>query len=184
MISLNTFLVALALAMDAFTVSISGGASLNKPTMRKSLLTASYFGFFQFFMPILGWYGGTFFSGIINAYDHWVAFVLLVLVGGKMVFEFFTEVEEKSFSLNHKMLLLLAIATSIDALGVGLSYAFLHVQIIIPSIVIGVVTFIFSVVGVCLGKTLKRILKNKAELIGGIILIGIGLNILKTHDVF
>ena len=184
MIMIDDFIIAIALAMDALTVSVSGGAALNKPTLKKALLVASYFGFFQFFMPILGWYGGMFFNNVIDSYDHWIAFGLLIIVGGKMIWEFFKNIEEKAFSLNHKLLLVLSIATSIDALGVGLSYAFLNKSIMTPAIIIGVVTFVFSTIGVCLGKSFKKVLGSKAELVGGIILIAIGVNILINHGVF
>lgn len=184
MIMIDDFIIAIALAMDALTVSISGGAALNKTTLKKALFVASYFGFFQFFMPILGWYGGMFFNKIIDSYDHWIAFGLLIIIGGKMILEFFWGAEEKEFSLNHKLLFILSIATSIDALGVGLSYAFLNKAIMTPSIIIGIVTFIFSTIGVYLGKSLKKVLKNKAEFVGGIILMAIGINILINHGVF
>lgn len=184
MIMIDDFIIAIALAMDALTVSVSGGAALNKPTLKKALLVASYFGFFQFFMPILGWYGGMFFNNVIDSYDHWIAFGLLIIVGGKMILEFFKNIEEKKFPLSHKVLLVLSIATSIDALGVGLSYAFLNKLILIPSIIIGAVTFFLSTIGVYLGKNLKKVLGGKAEFVGGIILIAIGINILINHGVF
>ncbi len=180
----STIFIAIALAMDVFTVSISGGTLLKKIKPKDALTVGLYFGLFQAGMTFIGWKGGQLFRIIIEPFDHWVAFGLLLFIGGKMIHNSLKETEDIKFSLSHKILLLLAIATNIDAFGVGLSYAFLNKSLLFPLIIIGVTAFIFAIVGLYLGKLLKKILKNKAELIGGIILILIGLKIIYDHGVF
>ena len=180
----NTLLIAVALAMDCFTVSIGGGSSLKKMKCSDALTVGAYFGGFQFLMTWLGWQGGTALSAYINAIDHWIALILLLIIGIKMIIEAYKSDEQKKFSLNHKILLIMAIATSIDALGVGLSYAFLNQAIIDSAIIIGIVSFLFSAAGMHLGKMLKKALNGKAEIIGGLILIGIGLKIALEHGAF
>lgn len=182
---INTILIASALAMDAFTVSVSTGSLSGRHTMKEALLIAGYFGFFQFAMPLAGWTGGFFFKNLINSFDHWIAFGLMLAIGGKMLWETKkVEEETREYVLKHVSLLFLAIATSIDALGIGLSYAFLDKDILSPSIIIGIITFILSFVGYNLGRILKSIVKNKAEIFGGIVLIAIGFKILSDHGVF
>ncbi|MBT4917185.1 manganese efflux pump [Candidatus Peregrinibacteria bacterium] len=181
---LNTVLIAIALAMDSFTVSISGGSSMKKIKLKDSITIGLYFGFFQFFMTVLGWKSGIVFSEIIDSFDHWIALGLLVFIGGKMIFNSFKKTECTKFSFTHKTLFILAIATSIDALGIGLSYALLDKSVIFTSTIIGIVAFTFSAGGIYLGKLCKKALKNKAELIGGILLILIGLKIAYEHGVF
>ena len=178
---ITIILIAFGLAMDSFTVAISGGAATLKAKIKSALLVAFYFGFFQGFMTFLGWYGGSAFNAWIEAFDHWVAFVLLIFIGGKMIREAIKNKEIKKIKLTHKLLFILAIATSIDALGTGISFAFLDASIITPSLVIGITAFLFSFFGFYLGKMLSKILKNKAMLAGGIILIGIGFKILVEH---
>ncbi len=173
---LNILIVAIALAMDSFTVSISGGASLKKVTLKDVLWVAGYFGFFQFFMTILGWQGGLLFNDLVSRYAPWIAAGLLLVIGGKMIYESFEKMEDESFSFSHKMLFTLAVATSIDALGVGLGYSLLNKPVFTYSIIIGITAFIFSALGVYLGKFLKQLLSNKAELLGGLILVGIAVN--------
>lgn len=173
-----------ALAMDSFSVSVTAGSSMKDIKIYQSLLIAGYFGFFQWLMTCLGWYGGLCLNDLISSIDHWIALGLLVLIGGKMIYESFKCNQEKSFIFNHKILLILAIATSIDAFGVGLSYSLLDKPIIFISVLIGIITFIFSFFGVYIGKCLHCILKNKMELIGGLILIGIGIKIAIDHGVF
>lgn len=180
----NTLIVALALAMDSFTVSISGGAILQKVKIKNALLVGAYFGLFQGLMFALGYVGGGNLRNYIDSYDHLIALGLLLFIGGKMVIESFSKNDERTFSLKHKTLLVLAIATSIDALGVGLSYSFLNKSVVAPSITIGAVSFVCAGFGLYLGKILKQILKKKAELIGGIILIAIGINIAYEHGAF
>ncbi|MFH1533961.1 MAG: manganese efflux pump MntP family protein [Nitrospirota bacterium] len=180
----NTFIVAFALAMDSFTVSISGGAIMEKVRVKNAILVGAYFGLFQCVMFVLGYVGGDNLRNYIDSYDHWIALGLLIFIGGKMIIESFSKTDGQAFSLKHKTLLILAIATSIDALGVGLSYSFLNKSVLVPSITIGIVAFLFSGFGLYLGKILKQILKKKAELIGGIILIAIGINIAIEHGAF
>lgn len=181
---LNTIIIAFALAMDSFTVSISSGAILKKIKIQNALLVGAYFGLFQSLMFILGYMGGDNLRNYIDSYDHWIALGLLVFIGGKMIFETLGKNNGQTFSLKNKTLFILAIATSIDALGVGLSFAFLNKSIIFPSITIGGLAFILSGFGLYLGKILKQVLKKKAELIGGIILIVIGINIAIEHGAF
>ena len=178
---LNTIFISIALAMDCFTVSVSGGASIKNNRLGDSVMVGLYFGAFQMFMTLLGWQGGVLLASVINAYDHWIAFILLLFIGGKMLAESFKEPEEKKFQLNHRILAILAIATSIDALGVGFSYGFMAESIITASIIIGITSFLLSFMGMQLGKILKKIMNGKAELLGGIILIIIGLKLLIEH---
>lgn len=180
----NTLFIAVALAMDALAVSISSGASLIKTRLKDVLLISFYFGFFQFFMPLLGWGGGNYFNDLLKSFDHWLAFGLLFFIGGKMIAESFKKEKNMKFVLSHKLLIVLAISTSIDALGIGFSYALLDKAIFIPAVIIGLVAFLFSAVGTYLGKILKNIFKNKTTLVGGIILIIIGIKILFDHGVF
>ena len=182
---MDSLLIAIALAMDAFSVAITGGATLKKPQLKDSFLVGIYFGVFQGIMPIIGWQAGKCFEKLISSFDHWIAFAMLFFIGGKMVIEPFRKKEDEThFELTHKLLIILAIATSIDAMGVGLSYALLERPIMLASLIIGIVAFLFSFFGIYLGKCLKKIVKNKAELIGGIILLGIGVKILFDHGVF
>lgn len=176
--------ISLALAADAFSVSVSGGAGIKKPSLQNTLLISGYFGFFQFIMPIIGWYAGTSFQQYITSFDHWFAFILLAFIGGKMIWEFFQHEERKPFSLTHKTLLILAIATSIDALGVGLSQAVIDQPILGLALTIGIVTFLFCALGTHLGAYFKGVIGNKAELAGGLLLIAIGIAILIEHGVF
>jgi len=181
---LTVFLIALGLAMDAFAVSLSGGFAVGKATPRQTLRLAFHFGLFQFFMPILGWAAGLTVQNLIQAYDHWVAFALLAGIGGKMVYESFkTEKEEKKASdiTRGASLVLLSLATSIDALAVGLSLSLLRVRILYPSAVIGVVCFALTAFGFAFGSRLGRLLGRRMELLGGMVLIGIGVRILIEH---
>lgn len=178
----NILLIAIALAMDSFSVAISGGASLKSVRFKDALFVAAYFGFFQCFMTLLGWQGGLLFNEVMRVYAPWVAMILLFLIGIRMIYEAFSKKEEEAdFSLRHKMLLMLAIATSIDALGVGLGYSLLGEPVLTYSLIIGCVAFIFSGMGVYLGKVLKNILGNKAEILGGLILVGIALKMAFTQ---
>jgi len=182
---ISIFLIALGLAMDAFAVSLTVGMSTSRKERWTMALKASvFFGGFQGLMPLIGWAIGISFANYIEKIDHWVAFILLVLIGGKMIFEAIKEddksgKEEKGYS--NKRFLILAIATSIDALAVGISFAFLNVNIISSVIIIAIVTFILSMIGVYLGKALGKIFGAKAEIIGGAILIIIGIKILIDH---
>jgi manganese efflux pump family protein len=187
---LATLLIALALSMDAFAVSIASGICVAKLSLRHALRASFFFGVFQFAMPIAGWLLGGTFRGYIQGFDHWIAFGLLAFVGGKMIKESF-EVkdpqscsdEEKSRSdiRSLKTLLLLSVATSIDALAVGLSYSMIHSPILIPSLVIGLVTFGLCMVGVEFGKRVGARFERWAVVAGGVVLMGIGVKLLIDH---
>lgn len=173
-------LIAFSLAMDAFAVSVSTGIAQPKLSWYQKLNLGLWFGCFQFAMPLLGWFLGSRLLTYISAIDHWVAFGLLAFIGGNMVVNALKdEVDEAPITLSLGRLALLATATSIDALAVGVSLSCMHEISILPSaILIGVVAFGMSVVGVCLGGRLGGLFQKRAELLGGVILIGIGLKFL------
>lgn len=174
---ISIFLLAVGLAMDAFSVSITRGLSL-KCNIKYALTIAIFFGGFQALMPVLGWYSGMQLQSLISAVAPWIAFILLAAIGIKMIHESFSSEEEicKVFSL--KELLILSIATSIDAFAVGVTFAILNISIITPIIIIGLVTFVLSFIGVYIGKNMGHLFGNKIEILGGLILIAIGLKIL------
>ena len=179
-------LIAFGLAMDAFAVSIASGAAMKRFELRDALKMGLFFGGFQAFMPVIGWLAGTGMKSFITGWDHWLAFGLLSLVGGKMIYEALvmnenTEAGGKNCPFDTGVLLVLALATSIDALAVGITFSVLSVSIILPVIVIGLVTFILSAAGVQLGVKGGHFFENKIEIFGGLILIGIGLKILLEH---
>ncbi len=175
------------LAMDAFSVSITDGIIIGRAKLSQSFKIAIFFGLFQFIMPIIGYIAGSTFSGIIESFDHWVAFALLVFIGGKMAYEaLFSRDEEQTASdpLAIKTLLVLAVATSIDALAVGITFATISAPVLLSSAIIGIVTFIISAIGVMLGSKLGSAAGNRAQVIGGVILIAIGAKILIEHLFF
>lgn len=176
-------LISIGLAMDALAVSVAGGFSLKQLRIRHALLIAFAFGFFQALMPIIGWGIGLAVKDYIQRFDHWIAFGLLAFVGGKMVYESFVikEEEEKQNILHIRTLLLLAVATSIDALAVGLNFAFLEVSLFLAVAIIGLITFILCFLGVYIGNRFGHIFESKLELAGGVILIGMGVKILVEH---
>lgn len=185
---MNLFLVvpiALALAMDAFAVSV--GLSVLPEGLNNSqrLRLAAFFGFFQFLMPLVGWLAGQGFLNYIRDVDHWVAFGLLFLIGGKMVIESFrgggSTKKISSDPTKGMTLVLLSIATSIDAFAVGLSFAAIQMRILYPAIIIGLIAFAMSFVGTKIGPAIGRMAGRKAELLGGLILIFIGIKILTEH---
>ena len=179
---LSILIIAVGLAMDAFAVSITCGLTLNKLKIKHAFAIALSFGFFQGAMPIIGWLAGVGFRDFISNIDHWLAFGLLVAIGGKMIYESFKlESSVKNRELSWNFLLFLSIATSIDAFAVGLSFSFLNVKIITPACIIGIVTFILSMAGVVIGKKVGHLFERKIEVFGGVILILIGLKILLTH---
>ena len=171
---LSTFLVAVGLAMDAFSVSLAGGAALKKDIAKTAVLTAFMFGFFQFAMPVLGWLVGAPISSIIDPYGYWIVVALFFFIGGKMIYDAVKGEEEGVSLIGFKVLILLAVATSIDALAVGISYGLLGEAILLPSVIIGVVAFAFSFAGVLAGHKLSGVLGSKMEIFGGVILILIG----------
>ncbi len=184
---ISVFLIAVSLAMDAFAVSLTSGLKLKKPTLRSALYIGSFFGFFQFIMPLIGYFFTFFFVSRlenfdIDTYTKIIAFVLLAFIGGNMLKEAFSKDdeadEEKEFSLSLGYIIPLAIATSIDALSVGVAFALLKVEILSSSILIGIVALTISTVGVFLGSKLGEKLQSKAEIFGGVVLILIGLKIL------
>lgn len=177
------FLIAVGLSMDAFAVSICKGLSVGAVRARHALTAGLWFGGFQALMPFLGWLLGSRFQGLITSVDHWIAFVLLCAIGGNMVRESRTcgACGEMDASFAPKVMLPLAVATSIDALAVGVSFAFLSVNIGAAVSFIGVITFALSMVGVKVGSLFGAKYKSKAELAGGIILILMGLKILLEH---
>ena len=175
---LDLFILAVGLSMDAFAVSVCKGLSLGKIKPKHMCIAGTWFGGFQALMPLIGYFLGSFFAEMIEKYDHWVAFVLLAIIGGNMIKESFGKDEKVDSSMDVKSMLLLAIATSIDALAVGVTFAFLQVQIVPAVSFIGVITFIFSAVGVKIGSLFGTKYKSKAELFGGIVLVLIGIKIL------
>jgi len=173
--------IAIGLAMDAFAVSITSGAVVDRIKFRYGLKVASSFGFFQAIMPIFGWLAGRSFFDMIRPADTWVAFILLLTIGIKMIYNSFQKIEKKKIpKLSGKTLLLLSIATSIDALAVGLSLSLVNVNIFIPALIIGITTLFLSMVGMFIGKHVGHLFGNRAELLGGAILILIGFKILLT----
>lgn len=173
------FVLAVGLSMDAFAVSICKGLSLGKIRVKHMCIAGAWFGGFQALMPLIGYYLGSVFSHIITTYDHWIAFVLLAIIGGNMIKESLDKDEEKAdASMSVKSMFLLAVATSIDALAVGVTFAFLDVNIIPAVSFIGIITFICSALGVKIGSIFGTKYKSKAEFFGGTVLIIIGLKIL------
>lgn len=179
---IELFLIAVGLSMDAFAVAVCKGLAMPKMSWKGAAIVGLYFGGFQALMPFLGYLLGAGFKDAISAYDHWVAFILLALIGGNMIRES-REDEEESLdaSLSFRSMVLLAIATSIDALAVGVTLAFLDVPILSSVCFIGVVTFCLSLVGVKAGNVFGCKYKSKAEFVGGLVLILIGLKILLEH---
>ena len=180
---LSILLIALGLSADCFAVAFSGSISMKTVSPAQILRTALVFGAFQAVIPVLGWLAGLTVVDLIAEYDHWVAFALLALVGGRMIWETFrSEDAQKRVDISRGVLLLtLALATSIDALAIGLTFAFLRVNIWLACSTIGVMAFGMTVVGFVLGRKAGALLGKYAEAIGGVILIGIGLRILLSH---
>ena len=181
------FLIGVGLSMDAFAVSICKGLGMKRLNMKQALVIGLFFGGFQALMPLIGWALGTQLADFITPIDHWIAFILLVLIGGKMLLDAFREGDEedadepKDTRLDFKELLMLAIATSIDALAVGITFAFLGVNIVVAIAVIGVTTFVLSVMGVAVGHAFGARYEKGATIAGGIVLILIGCKILLEH---
>jgi putative Mn2+ efflux pump MntP len=180
---LTILVIAFALAMDAFAVSITSGIAIKRLRIEHALRIAFFFGLFQAVMPVMGWLAGAGMKDFISGVDHWIAFGLLSLIGCKMIYESTKmEPEKKGINpLNIYVLLFFSMATSIDALAVGISFAFLQIAIITPAVVIGIVTFSLSFLGVSVGNRLGHFFEQKIELAGGLILIAIGIKILVDH---
>jgi putative Mn2+ efflux pump MntP len=181
---LNIIGIAVGLAMDAFAVSIAAGVALGRVTFRPAFRLAWHFGLFQFMMPILGWWVGSTVAGYVAAWDHWLAFTLLAFVGGKMLLDAFRrdQTTPRANPTKGWMLVVLSVATSIDALAVGLSMAFLGVPVLAPAIVIGLVALAFTAVGVVLAGRLFRRCGRLALAVGGLVLIAIGLRVVIGHS--
>lgn len=184
---IELFLIGVGLSMDAFAVSICQGLSMTKIRWGHALTVGVYFGGFQALMPLIGWMLGSQFAGRIQQYDHWVAFVLLVIIGGNMIREALSDEEDEAedaavgTGLDHKKLFLMAVATSIDALAVGVTFAFLDTAILPAIGIIGTTTFCISVAGVAVGCWFGARYKKRAEITGGAILMLLGVKILLEH---
>jgi putative Mn2+ efflux pump MntP len=179
--------ISIALAMDAFAVAIATGVALKTVSSRQAFRLAWHFGLFQALMPIVGWYLGSVVRSEIEAYDHWIAFALLGGIGFKMIYESFGKDEDSQGDPTRGMtLVVLSIATSIDALAVGLSLSMLGLSIWWPALIIGIIALLFTALGLYLGKSVSKAssISGYAELFGGIVLIGIGIKILWEHGVF
>lgn len=186
--NLSIIFIAIGLSMDAFAVAIVTSLTLKNVSKRQIFRLSFHCGFFQFMMPVAGWFLGASFSKYIQAFDHWVAFALLAVIGGKMIYESFEDDKEEE-KTNDKLidptrgfsLLFIAVATSIDAMAVGLSLAMLDINIWYPSVIIGLVTFSLTVLGMKIGERVGKKFSSHMEVVGGLILIGIGLKILVEH---
>lgn len=175
-------LLGIGLAMDAFAVSICKGLSMKKMNWKNAIIIALYFGIFQALMPVIGYFLGTTFEGLVTKFDHWLAFALLLAIGGSMIKEAFSKEEEnKNDKVDFKTMSVLALATSIDALAVGITFAFFEVNVLLAVTIIGLITFIISIIGVKIGNRFGDKYQSKAELMGGIILILLGIKILLEH---
>lgn len=179
----SVILTAIGLAMDAFAVSLTVGMAVKDEEKNKIAIKCGiYFGIFQGVMPLIGWALGIRFTRYIQKVDHWIAFVLLCLIGVKMIADSLKSKEEEEVQeYSNKTFVILAVATSIDALAIGVTFAFLKINIISSVIIIAVITFVFSVAAVYLGKVIGCFIKNKAGILGGIILIIMGIKILLEH---
>jgi putative Mn2+ efflux pump MntP len=182
----SILLIAVALAMDALAVSIASGIILKKSKLKHAVRIAFFFGLFQLFMPLIGAFAGIFVKDLISKFDHIIIFLILTAIGGKMVYESFIlkKEEEKFDPTNLKTLIFLSVATSIDALAVGLSLSLLSCSIFLAVSIIGIVTFILCFIGVMIGEFIGHFFEEKIEALGGLILIGIGIKILLEHIFF
>jgi putative Mn2+ efflux pump MntP len=182
------FLIAVGLAMDAFAVSITLGLSVKTLKPREILIPGAYFGFFQFLMPLAGYFGSVYFANRIQNLDHWISFVLLGFIGGKMIKESFSkdrrEERGDAVSLGFIKMLILSLATSIDALAVGVTFAFFKVRIYMAVLITGAITFFISMGGVIIGNVFGIKFKSQAEFLGGLVLILIGVKIILEHVFF
>lgn len=181
------FLLGVGLSMDAFAVSVCKGLGMRKLDKKQALIIGLYFGGFQALIPLIGWLLGSQFQQYITSIDHWIAFILLGFIGGKMMVEAVREwneeetVEVMDAPIDHKNMFVLAVATSIDALAVGITFAFLNTPIIEAITIIGITTMVLSIIGVIVGNFFGSRYKSKAEFIGGLILVLLGLKILLEH---
>ena len=173
---LEILLIAIGLAMDAFAVSVCKGLSMKKMSWKKAIIVGLYFGIFQALMPVIGYFLGTTFESLVTQIDHWIAFGLLIFIGLNMLKEAFSKDSENcNDKVDVKTMFILAIATSIDALAVGITFAFLNVNLLLAILIIGITTFAISVIGVKIGNKFGDKYERKAEVVGGLILIFIGI---------
>ncbi|MFH2038025.1 MAG: manganese efflux pump MntP family protein [Chloroflexota bacterium] len=180
---IEIILIALSMAMDAFAVCLSVGATRRAEGPRATFRLSFHFGLFQFLLPIIGWFAGLTVERYLEAYDHWIVFLLLAFVGGRMIASSFNgkeEIEKNDLSRGWNMVLL-SVAVSIDALVIGLSLAIVNVKIWFPAVVIGLVTGLMSLLGLRLGNRLGRVIGKRMEMIGGVVLILIGIRTVTTH---
>ena len=177
------FFIALALSADTFAVSVASGVNIGKSSLTNALKMGIFFGGFQALMPVIGWLAGNGMKSFVSGFAHWIAFFLLFFIGGKMIWESFQleEAMEKKNPFRTFMLLILAIATSIDALAVGITFSMIGISIILPVMVIGGITFCVTLLGLFVGKRMAHFFENKIEIAGGIILMLIGVKILFQH---
>lgn len=176
------FFIGVGLAMDAFSVSVCKGLSMKKLDIRKALIISMYFGVFQGIMPLIGYFLGSTFENLISGIDHWIAFALLEFIGINMIKEAFKdESKNANDKVDFKTMIILAVATSIDALTVGVTFAFFNVNILLAALIIAIVTFTLSLIGVKIGYQFGNKYESKAEIMGGIILTFMGLKILIEH---
>lgn len=174
-------LLSIGLAMDAFAVSICKGATFKKDIYKKAIIVGIWFGLFQSIMPSIGYLFGMTFSGFVIKIDHWIAFFLLLFLGINMAYQSFSNDEDYNDDVNFSGMFILAVATSIDALAVGITFSFFNINIYLALIIIGVVSFVLSCIGVIIGNMFEKKLKNKAEMLGGIVLIFLAFKILFEH---
>lgn len=181
---IEIFIIGIGLAMDAFAVSICKGLSMKKLDLKKLIIIGCYFGIFQGVMPVIGFFLSKGFEDFVTSIDHWIAFGLLLVIGINMIREVFGNGEEANDDVSFKSMIMLAIATSIDALAVGITFAFLHVNIALSAVIIGIITFIISAIGVVIGNKFGNKFEKYAKLFGGVVLILIGTKILIEHLFF
>ena len=182
MSAVELLLLSIGLAMDAFAVSVCKGISMKKMDWKKAIIIGLYFGGFQALMPTIGYFLGSAFQSLITSIDHWIAFILLGIIGGGMIKEAFEDDKENvNDDVGFKTMIILAIATSIDALAVGITFAFLNANLILAVSLIGIITFVISVIGTKIGNRFGDKYERKAEMVGGIILIFLGIKILLEH---
>ncbi len=178
---ITVFLTGIALSMDAFAVAICKGLKMPKLNLKHTALIALFFGGFQAIMPLIGWFLGVSLRSYIESVDHWIAFILLAFIGGRMIYESLQQDEDNDGGFDIKELFVLAVATSIDALAVGIAFAIDKINILPAILIIGITTFVLSALGVIIGHRFGAVYKNKAEFAGGVILILIGFKILLEH---
>jgi putative Mn2+ efflux pump MntP len=181
---LEIILIAVGLSMDAFAVSVSLGLSAQNIKFRQIIIPGLYFGFFQALMPAIGYFSGFYFADKIDNFEHWIAFALLGVIGGKMIKDSLSKEDDEKkeeYSFKFVKMLILAVATSIDALAVGITYAFFKVNILKAVLITGMITLVISIAGVKIGNILGNKFKSKAEFFGGLVLVAIGIKIVIEH---